>query len=399
MSAEEENEIVEGGDSGENEGVDSGISGGDIGNVETGTMFISEIPAAEMFATISETYELHNGNATVQLRCRWDDRYDAVQKFLEGGDDASPREYPFNVRSTGTPMLASSIRIEPFQTKYKMDGQAITYKMALITLNYQMMATELKIDSTTQWLTIPPIGLYWRVNDKMRAVAPDEAPGIRFAGYEMSLTHPHIKSRTADGTNILDYEGYVNDHDIYFLYNGVSMQFKKQTLLCSAPAISIGASLYESGYNNISIKLSYNPIGHNEFFNPLQNADSDATIDKHKVKLYKKISDSGQVDATNNNDGNNENNDENSPVDEEYVEGNYRRVVVYPERDFIPLFTAFGIRAEATYIDDGNDSGGDNTNPSGDGGDDNGGDEGGGGTTNPEVADLGIEDGQHHPGN
>lgn len=292
---------------------------GQIGDSETNYV---EQDVHEMFSTISESFELHNGTASVQVRCDWDKRYDVVSSFLEGGDEHEPKGYqPWNdFNLEGTEMVATSVRIEPLQTKYESAGQAIKYKFALITLNYSMMATEVRVESTNQYMTIAPNNLYWFINGAPVAVAQEEAPGVRLASYDLTLSHPHIPSKTKDGTPIQAFEGFVNDSDIEVFYNGVELKFKRQTLLCTAPSINAGANLFGMGFNNVSVRLSYNPIGHNEFFNPLQGQDEEISdITAHKVQLFKSLGKSGSSSET------------------------YKRVVIYPERDFVPLFELFKI--------------------------------------------------------
>lgn len=286
-----------------------------------GTEYVPNFNGSEMFQTISETYELHSGSANVQIKCRWEDRHQVVASFLEGGDHANPVEFPFPLGESGTKLLASSVRIEPMQTKYNVDGQAIVYKYAIVTLTYQMMATNIDIQSTTQWLQIYPNGLYWKITnseaeggyDKVQ-VAQDEVPGIKFPSYDISLSHPHIKS-TFEGGSFYQYEGYVNSDHITVWYNGVELEFQPETLLCTAPSVKAGANLLGSGFNEISLKLSYNPLTHNKFFNPKQNmGNPSASLEDHAVEMY---------------------------VNDEQGE---RRIIIFPQKPFKPLFEAFKFR-------------------------------------------------------
>lgn len=334
-----------------------------------GTEYVKYLDASEMFTTISENYELHSGTASVQIKCKWEDRHEVVSSFLEGGDHANPVEFPFPLGESGTPLVASSVRIEPMQTKYETDGQAIVYKYALITLSYSMMATDIDIQSTTQYLQVFPNGLYWKISkssgegyDEVQ-VAQDEVPGIKFPSYDISLSHPHMKS-VFEGGRLVDYEGYVNSDHLNVWYNGVELEFQPETLLCSAPSIKAGANLYGSGFNNISLKLSYNPLTHNKFFNPKQNmGNPSASLEDHAVEMYTK--------------------DENGE----------RRVIIFPQKPFKPIFEAFKFRvtSDDDFVGDGG-SGSQNT-PSG-GGNDNSGDSGNNGDVEP--ADLGIDDGYHN---
>ena len=328
-----------------------------------GTEYVKYLDAAEMFTTISENYELHSGTASVQIKCKWEDRHQVVSSFLEGGDHANPVEFPFPLGETGTPLVATSVRIEPMQTKFGADGQTIVYKYALITLSYSMMATNIDVQSTTQWLQIYPNGLYWKISksdgegyDEVQ-VAQDEVPGIKFPSYDITLSHPHIKS-VFEGGNFSQYEGYVNSDHITVWYNGVEFEFQPETLLCTSPSIKAGANLFGSGFNEISLKLSYNPLTHNKFFNPKQNmGNPDATLEEHAVEMYTK--------------------DENGE----------RRIIIFPQKPFKPIFEAFKFR-----VTDWGDFVGDVNQLVPDSAIDN---EGSGGTTNPELADLGINDGQH----
>ena len=340
-----------------------------------GTEYVPNMGGSEMFTTISETYELHSGSANVQIKCRWEDRHQVVSSFLEGGDHANPVEFPFPLGESGTPLVASSVTIEPMQTKYKADGQAIEYKYALIRLNYTMMATNIDIQSTTQWLQIYPYGLYWKINNSdgahedpdthekydMVQVAQDEVPGIKFPSYDITLSHPHIKS-TFEGGSFYQYEGYVNSDHLTVWYNGVELEFQPETLLCTAPSVKAGANLFGSGFNEISLKLSYNPLTHNRFFNPKQNmGNPSASLEDHAVEMY---------------------------VTDEQGE---RRIIIFPQKPFKPIFEAFKFRV--TSGDDFVGDGGSGANTG-----ENDGNEGGGGTTNPEPADLGIDDGVHTGG-
>lgn len=361
----------------DNEGNDGdGGEGGDddsFGDFEGPEInYTSFDESSEVFATISESFELHNGTASVQLRCRWEDRYGVVANFLEGGMHGEPMEYPREWNnSSGTPMVASSVRIEPMQTPYKAAGQAIEYEYALITLNYSMLATELRVESTNQYMTVAPTALFWQVNGAMVPVAQDEAPGVRLASYDLTLSHPHIKCYTEDGSPIQSYEGFCNDSDISIEHNGVSLHFPRQTLLCTAPSISAGANLFGSGFNNVSIRLSYNPLGHNEFFNPMQgDGENISDITAHKVQLFKKI---GGTDSNSSNSGNSGSTGET---------GEFQRVIIYPEKDFIPLFRAFKLHRVESSSDYFGDISGVEV-------EDN----------NEEVvpADLGIDDGYHNP--
>ena len=360
--------------------------GGDYDSEETGGIKrYTPFDANEVFATVSENFELHNGTATVQVRCAWNLRYQVVQEFLEGGENNEPTDHPFwnSFNLQGTPMVATSVRIEPMQTKYSANGQTIVYPFALITLSYAMMATEVKVESTNQYLTIAPNNLYWEVNGEMIAVAPEEAPGVRLASYDLTLSHPHIQCVDPNGVPLQQYEGYCNEEAISVTHNGVKLHFEPQTLLCTAPSISAGANLFGSGFNNISVRLSYNPIGHNEFFNPLQGKDKEiADITAHKVKMYKHIGgteeeeeedeedknkdkDDTTNDDENGGDDNNENEDnENEDGDEEgkedekkepLVTGEFQRVLIYPTREFIPLFKAFKLHVDGEGDGDGAD--------------------------------------------
>lgn len=353
-----------------------------------GTEYVKYLEnASEMFTTISENYELHSGTASVQIKCKWDDRHQVVSSFLEGGDHANPVEFPFPLGESGTPLVATSVRIDPMQTKYETDGQAIVYKYALITLSYSMMATNIDVQSTTQWLQIYPNGLYWKIkktpapqsneqnnNDnggenQQQAtedeyeevqVAQDEVPGIKFPSYDITLSHPHIKS-VFEGGNFSQYEGYVNSDHLTVWYNGVEFEFQPETLLCTSPSIKAGANLFGSGFNEVSLKLSYNPLTHNKFFNPKQNmGNPSATLEDHAVEMYTK--------------------DENGE----------RRIIIFPQKPFKPIFEAFKFR-----VTGGDDFVGDVNELVPDSAIDNDGD---GGTTNPELADLGINDGQHTGG-
>lgn len=354
MSAENENdenelEIPEIDESGDEEQEESGSQ-----YPQDGTKYVEYFDGTEIFATISETFELHNGSATVQLRCDWDKRHDVVALFLEGGANSTPAKFPFWQIPSGSPLVASSVRIEPMQTTYKGDGQAIEYKYALITLTYQMQATEMNVESTNQYLTLYPDGIYWNVNGTYEPLKQEEAPGVRFPTYDIVLTHPHMKSVTEDG-EIQEYEGYVNSDRIFIRYNGVAREFAPQTLMCTAPSIRAGVNLFGSGFNTISLRLSYNPVTHNAFFNPRVGSDDKTLkIENHTSFMYVK-------------DG-----------------AGYKQINLFPEREFVPLFRAFGIYAE------GGGDGGDSTPDDSSGGSDN---NGGGGT--PTPADLGIDDGYH----
>lgn len=356
--------------------------------------------ANEVFATVSENFELHSGTASVQIRCAWNMRYQVVKSFLEGGDRQEPTGHPFwnNFNQAGTPLIATSVRIEPMQTKYSVRGQSIVYRYALITLNYSMMATEVKVDSTNQYLTIAPNNLYWMINGAPIAVAPEEAPGIRLASYDLTLSHPHIRCFDENGDPLQMYEGYCNENAIQLVHNGVHLNFAPQTLLCTAPSISAGANLFGSGFNNISVRLSYNPLGHNEFFNPLQGQNEViSNITAHKVKMYKHIagtgssstdSGSGSGDSgssssgdsgsstggdsgsssgsgTGSGDSSGNGNDNSSTNTTPAVTGTFQQVLIYPTRDFIPLFKAFKINVFGGNGAGGEDGGHETTSPDG----------------------------------
>ena len=280
----------------------------------------------EVFGTISEEFQLNSGTASVQLRCPWAERYNVVKAVIEGGDNDQPIEFPDQLEGYGSRLVANSVRIEPMQTIFDVetgDQQRIKYKYALITISYQMLAPEISIESTNQYLTIFPANLYWGVNGSYMPLAQDEAPGVRLASFDITLSHPHMNLKVGSG-KIQDYEGYVNSDTVHMKYNGVEYTFEPQTLLCTTPSIRSGVNLYGSGFNSVSLKLSYNPLTHNEFFNPLQNAPagaSDAKIESHKVKMYKRGTSTGGTNT-------------------------YEQVLIYPEKEFKPLIEAFDIKGE-----------------------------------------------------
>jgi len=263
--------------------------------MDTGSVKYQEyFEADETFDSHSIQIGRTSGSATVSIQCRWEDRFAIAQDILEGGLGHTGRQYPFagdipGALGNGSKWYAESVSISPMPTQYKRTGQAIEYEKAVIQITYAQMQTEVSFESTGQFVTVNPIGLYWDLpNADERQIAPEEAPGVFIASHDITLTHPHLQiSGHTNGVtwNICDFEGACNESACTITFNGVTRTYPAETLLCSSPSLRVGCTLSGAGFFQVSLKISYNPIGHNQWIHPRQTASEDSGMGF--VKMFK----------------------------------------------------------------------------------------------------------------
>ena len=249
----------------------------------------------EVFATKSESASIENASAKLVIRVPWEDRYNAITDLFEG-EAGNPKRYPYKLTQSGSELYAVNIsNIEPMQTEYDAEGQAIGYKWALITVDYEPLETQVTITSTTEFVKVNPAGLYWdtkRNGVEMKIpLAQDQAPGIPIRSFEISLSRKHMIP-----FNIFQWEGTCNATAVALKrrYLGDVFTFPPQTLALQSPEIqSPSYMISETGHCTVSCKLLYNPLGHNVWYDPLQDSSvpnpNPDLLEYHTVHIVKAV--------------------------------------------------------------------------------------------------------------
>lgn len=230
----------------------------------------------EVFQTSSEDYSISGGSASVQLKCLWSRRYEVVTHVLSGGGLNRPVEYPFELASSGNKLKATGVKIDPLPTKYNGDGQAIQYHFALVTIQYSLVYTEISQDSTLQFVTMNPNGLFWNVQQdggNYLNVSQDEAPGFRLPSFDLVLSNPYMSLSCGDGVKITDYDGTCNKSAITIRHYGYERRFPAETLLASSPSLKTCPNMLNLSFHAVTMRFNYNPIGHNEWYHPLASGE------------------------------------------------------------------------------------------------------------------------------
>lgn len=253
----------------------------------------------EVFGTKSESVSLDMASAKLSIRIPWEQRFDAITDLFEG-NNGNPKEYPYQLTSSGSKLYAVNIsNIEPMQTKYNTEGQAIGYEWAILTVDYEPLETQVSITSTTEYVKVNPADLYWNTTrggeQRYIPVAQDQAPGIPMPSFEISLKRKHMIP-----FNIFQYEGTCNSKPIAIKsrYLGDVYLFPAETLALQAPEIITPEyQISMTGHSEVSCKLIYNPLGHNFWYDPLQdssvpNPDPDR-LEYHKVEMCKSVAGEG----------------------------------------------------------------------------------------------------------
>ena len=255
----------------------------------------------EVFGTFHESYTLESGEAKVTIRVPWEDRLNIISSITQDSRNGRlPVKLPngLETKSTGVPALyATSFEIDPAETAYEGNGQAIDYQYADITITYTPIVTEVSLESTSQYLTINPRDLYWDFEldggetGKGTPLSCSEAPGIFMRSFNIALSNKYLL--LPQDFDLLAYEGTCNDAPIILprKFLGKAYNFPAETLAFQMPHINTGYRLNDAGFINVSCKLSFNPLTHNKWYNPLKPSDSSDTQDKleyHTTGIYHK---------------------------------------------------------------------------------------------------------------
>lgn len=260
-----------------------------------GPEWIKSVDSAEEYQSQTLNVSWNSGTAAVVLRCKWEDRFNAIVNALEGGPDASPSTFPYEsaIRGgdTGAPWVATAVSIVPAPSKYSKSGEAIEYEYALVTVTYSQVTTEVSFDSTGTFMTINPLGIYWKLNGTPTQIAPEEAPGLFIPSHDLTLSHPHmriVKNMNGQTFNLTDYEGTCNESEVTLQTNGFSRTYPAETLCCSSPSLKCGCNLCGSGFFAVTLKIAYNPLTHNKWYHPKQEVPQGAvnSIYNRTVEMY-----------------------------------------------------------------------------------------------------------------
>ncbi len=238
----------------------------------------------EVFGTFHEIYTLESGEAKVTIRVPWEDRLSIISSITQDSRNGRlPVKLPngLETKSTGVPALyATSFEIDPAETAYEGNGQAIDYQYADITITYTPIVTEVSLESTSQYVTVNPRDLYWDIipdNNKPNEHMPisgAEAPGIFLRSFNITLSNKYL--RLPQNFDLLTYEGTCNNAPIILprRFLGKAYNFPAETLAFQMPHINTGYRLNDAGFINVSCKLAYNPLTHNKWYHPLKESDA-----------------------------------------------------------------------------------------------------------------------------
>lgn len=272
----------------------------------------------ENYSTISESFSLAGGTVAVTVKCPWTKRHDVLMMLLDG-EGHNPEKFPEqdSIAPYCKDLRVQDVRIEPMQSHYTQGdgeygpdgtGQSIEYEYAFVTITYSLLYTEITQDSTLEYLSVNAGNMFWRLNGDDTLITPEEAPGFRLPTFDLTLSHPYMSLSCGNGTQLTEFDGCCNQYAISIKHMGFERSFEPETLLCSSPSIKTCPNIMGTKMHSVTLKLSYNPIGHNEWFHPLQSGSS---LLEKRVKMY---------DDTN------------------------TRIKPIPTKDFVDLFNAFHIQ-------------------------------------------------------
>ena len=253
----------------------------------------SEFEGSEVFDTVEEDYSLTGASIKVTLRVPWKQRFAIACELLTGDteSDRFPARHP-----SANDMFVSSVSIRPVPTKYGQDGDAIDYQYGLLTIQYSPIATEVSLESSSQFVTVNAVNCYWSLTEngetKEEPIAPDEFPGILMPSHTISLSRPYVnlKNRHYGTTlDLFELEGTCNKNAITFSYCGLTKTYPAETLALQSPSMRGGYRLLDGLKNEpcfaISCQLAYNPLTHNKWFHPRQDGDDEDPIGSRAVEM------------------------------------------------------------------------------------------------------------------
>jgi hypothetical protein len=207
---------------------------------------------------------------TRYLKCAWADRFTLATQLMGGvvaGVTYAPAACPDVPAAT-----CKRVRIEGFggPTGDATQTQAV-YSEAILQVFYAtqqpgdpaagpggLLYSE-QIEGNARFLTMPHRNLYWADGS---ALATAEAPAVIFRGLDWVFTRYNFAASSIPAW-VFDLQGCVNDAPITsWRYNRT---FAAGTLMYGTPLIATSATIAGSNGFNLTLRLSYQPQGWNNF--------------------------------------------------------------------------------------------------------------------------------------
>jgi len=208
-------------------------------------------------------------SGSVSLMCDWSIRHEVMADILPKNVYGSPvvRSYWPYGDYINQP-YATRIGCKPFETAFTGEGQAINYRTALLTVQYERrpdsepddLVSE-TIESTAEFITLDHKRFTWKDADGP-ALDEKEAPGRLVRGLILSRTYYKIQAPLPGG--LLTLPGHVNQ--TAYTSTMLGLTFAAETLLFSPNSMDRTITTDGDSGFNVNLQFMYKPETWNKFW-------------------------------------------------------------------------------------------------------------------------------------
>ena len=221
----------------------------------------SSVECYEEFTSLNEQYDvLSGGQASVQLRCAWNNRYALINDLL-----GTPRSFPYNASLTA--VRAGCV---PAPTKYSGDGQACVYEDALVTVTYSNQIVDIAsevLEPYTEMMSLDFRRFRWTNGLTGTPLIEGEQPPFQMPMLNIVRTRYRL---SAVPTEVLTCLGCCND--IAYTSDILGLTFGPETLLFQPQGISRSFTTLGTTGWTIGLKFACKPSGWNKVWNAAAQA-------------------------------------------------------------------------------------------------------------------------------